>query len=195
MSQRSARFLGADRADWQALFAVALLVAMWLLLGGCSAGDQPMAPVADDVTDGLKGGGDVAAAVAPAALAITAPGFDRWVVTGTEEQHLIVPQCGQVVQFFWRAVDGEPVGDAPLFRHGWNVSDPNNLADPGWAGPLAGNLKACQTIPRVFYDGTNYLTIERWDCGRLLVRVVFEVWVAPVAPRERPQDAAPTPAP
>ncbi|HOX25742.1 MAG TPA: hypothetical protein PLL30_10765 [Candidatus Krumholzibacteria bacterium] len=197
MTQRSLRFLGGDLADWQALVAVSVLVAMVLLSGGCGQGDDPVGPVVGDGGDVPKRGSDSTEATRENAVTLTvsAPGIGRWSAAGVKEQQLVPLEPGQAVQFFWRGACDLSISDAPAYRHGWNVQDPDDADDPGWCGPLGGSPADCQTEERIILNGSEFLTIERWDSGTLTVRVVYELWVVPFAPRATPQLLPPAPNP
>lgn len=184
MTTRFPGFLAPGRAIWPACLAFILIGT----LSGCSDALAPdpastgSPPLQSDL-------GAFVTTIAPtlrdgdAMLAVTAPGYGRWLFAG-DEAPVIVDMVPEVpIQFFWRAVDGGPTLQARVtYRYGWNVADPDDPHDPGWVGPPAANHKMQQTAPRNVTQGAERLTIERWDGDRMLTRAVFELWSMPVAP-------------
>ena len=180
MTQGFLRFQLGRRAIWAPCLAFVLMCVVPLALVGCS--DTTAPEIADDL-EKFTTTPAVPMETGNVALAVTAPGLGRWLVTGDASAHLVPVEPGQDVQFFWRAVDGAALGASVSYRYGWNVQDPDNPNDQGWFASPRGGYKAQQTQSRRFWGGSNFLTIERWDGDRLQVRVVYEVWVPPVAPR------------
>ena len=180
MTQSSLRCRSGGRAIWAPRLAFVLMGVVPLTLIGCS---DTMAPEAATDLEKFGTSQEIPAVTGDSALAVTAPGLGRWLVTGDANMYLVAVDPGQSVQFFWHAVGGEALSATVSYRYGWNVQDPDDPADQGWFGLPRGGYKAQQTQPRVFWGGSDFLTIERWDGARLQVRAVYEVWVPPVAPR------------
>jgi hypothetical protein len=183
MTQRFLTFLAHGRAIWPACLAFVLIGT----LAGCGgavdpvAPEQTPAPIQSDL-DEFVAFIDPVLLEGEGSLAVTAPGFGRWLFDGDEEPVIITLMPDEPIQFFWRAVDGVALDSRVTYRYGWNVSDPDDPQDPGWFGPPGAGYKMQQTQPRTVWVGTERLTIERWDGGRLMVRAVFDVWSMPVDP-------------
>ena len=179
MTQSSLRCHPGGRAVWAPRLAFVLMGVVPLTLIGCS---DTTAPEASADLEKFGTSQEIPAVTGDAALAVTAPGLGRWLVTGDASAYLVPVEPGQSVQFYWHAAGGETLSATVSYRYGWNVQDPDDPTDPGWYGTPCAGYKAQQTEPRQFWMGTNFLTIERWDGARLQVRAVYEVWVPPVAP-------------
>ncbi|MEZ4389116.1 MAG: hypothetical protein R3D98_16345 [Candidatus Krumholzibacteriia bacterium] len=178
MTQHSSRLLAPSRAFWPVCLAFVLIGAATLPLAGCSDATSPTAPDADKFVAHLE----PVVPVTGGALAVTAPGFGRWLLDADSEPVVINVMPDEPIQFFWRAVGGLGLDGRVTFRYGWNVSDPDDPDDPGWVGPPSVGYKAQQTQPETFWQGVSSLTIERRDRGRLQMRAVVNVESMPVAP-------------
>ncbi len=181
MTHHSSTILARVRAIWPACLAFVLIGTLALPLSGCGDAADPMAPAASEVGKARLSRVPVTTDL-DAALAVTAPGYGRWLLDAASEPVIVHVLPDQPIQFFWRAVDGVGLGNRPTFRYGWNVVDPDDPLDPGWMGPPTAGGKSQQTSPRIVWAGSEDLIIERWDGDRLLVRAFIEVWSMPVGP-------------
>ncbi len=179
MTQGFLRFQARGRAIWAPCLAFVLLGVVPLTLVGCS---DATAPEAAGDLEKFSTATALPAVTGDAVLAVSAPGFGRWLVTGDTDTYVVPVDPGQSVQFFWKTADATALSPTVKFRYGWNVYHPDDPSDRGWFGVPSSGYKSQQTQPREFWAGSNFLTIERWDGDRLQVRAVFEVWVPPVAP-------------
>lgn len=62
-------------------------------------------------------------------------------------------------EFSWSAISCTATQVPLMYRYGWDVSDPNNDADPGWS-PWGPDTSA---PPQIFYFGTHTFTVEVID--------------------------------
>lgn len=184
MTQHSLTFLARGRAIWPACLAFVLIGALSLPLAGCGGDAGPTAP-ADLVAPEFEGYIAQVEPIDPAGdalLAVTAPGYGRWMFGADSATLIVNVMPNDPIQFFWRAGDAAGLNNVESFRYGWNVNDPDDPRDPGWFSPPTAGYKAQQTQPRLVWSGVERLTIERWDGPRLLVRATIEVWGQPMEP-------------
>lgn len=86
-----------------------------------------------------------------------------------------------VVSFSWVGTPGSPITPIADYRHGFDIADPNDDADPGWSA-WGSTLEA--SAP--FYMGVHTFTVETRDIGGTITRGTFIITIetGPVATEE-----------
>lgn len=98
-------------------------------------------------------------------------GTDTFTGVNGWREHTIA--SGQVLQFDWEGTIEDYIGVVAAYQYGWDVADPDDPNDPGWA-VLPGNTpQHQQTDPTSFTDGTHTLTIQCWDDIDQLTRATY----------------------
>jgi len=93
--------------------------------------------------------------------------------------------AGQKLNFSWVADADEYAGVIDSYRYGWDVVDPNDPDDPGWAilpGLGPDNLR---TLPTSFESGIHSLTVQVLDNSGLESRLKILLDVVPVPALEQ----------
>jgi len=187
MTLDASKFPAHHHAIWRPCLAFILLGTLPALLTGCGEATHPLAADTVDSPDskGFQEIEEPFQLTGDAALALTVPGYGRWLLNSDDPPLDIAADPSVPVQCFWQVVDAKPLGGVLTYRYGWNVIDPDDADDPGWYGPRHSGYKSQQTQPMEIWDGVHELTIECWDGFRLLTRVVVHVEGMPVVPREQ----------
>jgi len=87
---------------------------------------------------------------------------------------------GQPLNFRWSADASGYSGNVESYRYGWNVADPDDPNDPGWALP-AGDSPQHRRAPQIsFSSGTQRLTIHATDDSGQTARFTVFLNVVPV---------------
>ncbi len=86
----------------------------------------------------------------------------------------------QPLNFSWVASSEEYAGTVTSYRYGWDVQDPSNENDPGWALQAGSSLQHLKSPTRSFSSGTHTLTVQAWDDSGQLTRITIILNVVPV---------------
>lgn len=92
------------------------------------------------------------------------------VSTGTIKPFDITP--GQPLNFSWIATAEEYAGIIEAYRYGWDVADPNNPNDEGWAVGW-GNGIAWRRASNQFEEGTHFFTVQTRDNSGTISRLTY----------------------
>jgi hypothetical protein len=87
---------------------------------------------------------------------------------------------GQELIFEWFATADAYCGAIESYRWGWDLLDPEDPMDPGWAVEHGSDPGHMETGVTTFDTGIHVLTIECLDIAGLLTRVQYELSVVPV---------------
>jgi hypothetical protein len=87
---------------------------------------------------------------------------------------------GQTLSFSWIGSAEAYNGEIAAYRYGWDVADPADPNDPGWAIAPGNTPQHRAAPPRVFASGTHTLTIQVWDTDDQLTRFVWVLNVIPL---------------
>jgi hypothetical protein len=90
----------------------------------------------------------------------------------------IVP--GQELNFAWTATAAPYGSDIAAARWGWDVADPGDPNDPGWAVPPGDLPENWEAPPQTFSSGNHTLTIQVWDVLDNLTQATFVLSVVPI---------------
>ncbi len=94
----------------------------------------------------------------------------------------------QEIQFSWSA-DAESYGGViEAFRYGFNVVDPDDPNDKGWAVPWGTGPNWQRTAPRKFSQGSPNFVVQVRDNSGSISRAVYQFQVIQVAERENQRD-------
>jgi hypothetical protein len=181
-----------------------LMIASLALLAGCGAGSNPWQPAGDDPALAVSPGtgqdqgslSDPASAVdqgssrndAPL-LAVSEPTLGHWLVEEFDATYQVYVMPGWQLQFTWQNVAGKPVRAVQFYRYGWDLTDPDNVDDPGWSVARGSGRIYQQTDTMMFEQGVHTLTIASWDGDQLVARANFVIYAEPV---RSPASVAPT---
>jgi subtilisin-like proprotein convertase family protein len=89
---------------------------------------------------------------------------------------------GQELNFSWGATADAYAGTIESYRYGWDIVDPNDQGDPGWAVP-PGNTPQHRRAPTAsFSSGVHTLTIETRDNSGQRSRIVYNLSVIQAPP-------------
>ncbi len=108
--------------------------------------------------------------------------------TGTIGQFAYDIAQGQPVQFTWNATADNYAGTVVAYRYGWDVADPLNESDSGWAVPAGNTPQHRRTPVTSFVSGSHTLTVEAVDDSGQRTRMTVILNVVPVP---QPQDQYP----
>lgn len=98
-------------------------------------------------------------------------------VVGTDNLRSEEIVGGQPVEFSWGAKAEEYGCTVVGYRYGWNLVDPEDPDDPGWAVPWGPNWKRAPT--RSFPDGTPNFVLQARDNAGNLSRIMYQLQVIP----------------
>jgi hypothetical protein len=184
MFQRGTSRWSRDIADSRRAVSLGIVMAL-VVTAGCSGSGDPTAPGSGDSSDGptspdaesavLRDGTHVTS------LLIGEPRLGKWIVAGQFSYNHVFVMPGEPLHFFWHGVDVQTPGTWLGSRYGWDLSDPDDPDDPGWAVQLGGAAENFETGEVTFWHGLHELTVELWDADRQrLVRTIFAVSAEPV---------------
>ncbi len=90
---------------------------------------------------------------------------------------------GQELRFEWSADASTYAGVIDAFRYGWDVADPEDENDPGWAVAwgLGANWKQAQ--PRSFLQGSHNFIVQCRDNSGTISRALYQLQVIQIATR------------
>lgn len=112
----------------------------------------------------------------PPQLTVTLAGHEPWVFTGPSADPVVVTvDSGTSLAFSWSAESWRGTA-AEAYRFGWDIIDPDDPYDPGWATPgFMADLTAAE--PRSFFSGTHNLHVVAVDdAGRVTsARIVIGI--------------------
>jgi len=120
-----------------------------------------------------------AAMAADPVLTVTEPDIDTWVWEGVATAPIAVEVAsGADLDFSWLG-DASGYGGTILgYRYGWDIVDPDDPDDPGWATPgYVADLLAAPTV--VFEFGVHSLHVEVADTDGGLTRAWYSLVIAP----------------
>lgn len=100
--------------------------------------------------------------------------------TGTQSTVTIDVAGGQPLEFSWVATAEAYAGVVTGYRYGWDVTDPDDELDPGWAVREGTAPEHRRSPGRSFQHGTHSLTIQVRDNLGQLTRLVWILQVVPV---------------
>ncbi len=86
----------------------------------------------------------------------------------------------QELAFEWIGSGHQYGGTIEGYRWGWDVADPNDDNDPGWAVVFGDAPEHMATAPRTFSSGIHTLTVECRDTAHSLTRMTWVLSVVPV---------------
>ncbi len=95
---------------------------------------------------------------------------------------------GQPLNFSWTAEAESYAGIVMSYRYGWDVADPTNENDPGWAVQPGLSLLHRKSPQNAFSTGTHTLTVQAMDNSNQVTRVTVILNVVPVP---QPADQSP----
>ncbi len=108
-------------------------------------------------------------------------GCDNYVGANGFERYKIV--SGQPIEFDWQPTAAAYAGIIDACRYGWNVVDPDDPGDPGWAVPW-GNGPAWREAPqRTFTQGSPNFVLQCRDNSGTVSRVIVQFQVIQKIPR------------
>ncbi len=87
---------------------------------------------------------------------------------------------GQTLSFSWIGLVENYNGEIAAYRYGWDVVDPEDPNDPGWAVAPGNTPQHRMAPPRSFSGGTHTLTIQVRDTSDQMTRFVWILNVIPV---------------
>ncbi len=119
------------------------------------------------------------AVAADPVLTVTEPGLGTWQCEGPAMTPVVLAVAASTdLAFSWLG-DASGYGGIILgYRYGWDLVDPDNPTDPGWATPgYVPGLLAAPTI--AFAAGEHSLHIVVADMAGGLTRAWFQVQVSP----------------
>ncbi len=107
---------------------------------------------------------DLAVFLQPPVLLVAEPYLGRLIGSGLGNTRTFDIAPGQPLNFSWAANASHPGGTIVSYRWGWNLADPDDPADPGWAVP-PGLEPENRRIPddTTFLTGVHQLIIEAVD--------------------------------
>ncbi|MFO7608988.1 MAG: hypothetical protein R6X35_07295 [Candidatus Krumholzibacteriia bacterium] len=103
-------------------------------------------------------------------------------ITGTYQVFQRDIAQGQILQFNWSASALDYGGQVVAYRYGWDLADPEDENDPGWAVMPGSTLRHRQTDPVSFDADIHTLTVQAWDNSGQMSRATFVLTVVPVPP-------------
>jgi len=107
-------------------------------------------------------------------------------VYGVDHQYAFDIAGGQRLNFAWAASPGSDGGSIASFRWGWNLADPDDPDDPGWALPPGMSPEHQQTSPDVsFAGGVQRLTIQVANSLQRISRLTLVLSVVPIPDLEQ----------
>jgi hypothetical protein len=185
-------------AEWRTALAGSLALLLVLALSACRPADDLLAPAppradAADATVSKQAARDARESgdLEPSLIVIE-PQIGRWLMNEDDDSAHVYIMPGQPVQFSWKGVGGSPLGNARIYRYGWNVADPDDPDDPGWAVPPGSGVEQTRTESMVFWGGLNELTMEFRDGETVLVRAVIGISAEPARCRPQAADVGPS---
>ncbi len=102
------------------------------------------------------------------------------IATGLDFRRDFDIAAGQPVTFEWGASAEDYLGRIVSYRYGWDLTDPDDPDDPGWA-VLPGNAPQHRRAPtRAFASGTHSLTVQVKDNSDQTTRATINLIVVPV---------------
>lgn len=106
------------------------------------------------------------------------------VVNGANNYELVDIASGQELNFSWGATASDYAGVIETYRYGWDVADPGDPLDPGWA-IAAGNTSQHRRAPvTAFNSGVHTLTVETRDNSGQISRIIYRLTVVQAPPLE-----------
>lgn len=91
--------------------------------------------------------------------------------------------AGADIQYCWSAIPGTGGSPVASYRYGWDVLDPGDPDDPGWAGPVVGfdGSESCSPV-QSFLTGSHAFVVQVTDEAVVVTRVVVQISVNEVVP-------------
>lgn len=86
----------------------------------------------------------------------------------------------QPLRFSWSGTADSYAGSVVAYRYGWDVADPTNPDDPGWALQPGNTPQHRQAPVRAFASGTHTLTVQCFDNSGQETRILIILNVVPV---------------
>jgi hypothetical protein len=105
-------------------------------------------------------------------------GTANYAGTGNVASYDILPMFE--LNFSWEGTADDYGAAIAAYRWGWDVADPNDPNDPGWAVAPGISPEHLQTGPMSFSSGIHTLTIRCWDDLDQLTQVVIFLEVVPI---------------
>ncbi len=121
-------------------------------------------------------------------LSVTEANLGRESTTGTYTVRKADIAQGQIMQFAWTATAEDYGGLVTAYRYGWDLADPEDENDPGWAVMPGNTLRHRQTDRVSFDSGSHTLIIQAWDNSGQLTRMTYVLTVVPVPPPSAQRD-------
>ncbi|MEZ4386710.1 MAG: hypothetical protein R3D98_03890 [Candidatus Krumholzibacteriia bacterium] len=114
-------------------------------------------------------------------LTVQEPELGQWTFEGVDAALVAVEVGeGEALDFSWLAVPGDGGAAISGYRYGWDLVDPSDPFDPGWATDLQPDLLAAPT--QVFSTGVHTLHVEVRDDADGVTRGGVEITVIPPVP-------------
>lgn len=114
-------------------------------------------------------------------LTVRESDFGTFVYSGIEGSWAFDVAPGQPLLFTWLGTADPAAGEIIGYRWGWDVADPTDDQDPGWALPGYGTAAAYRTTgEQTFSSGIHTLTVECLAEGMPVTRIVFTLDVVPI---------------
>jgi hypothetical protein len=124
-----------------------------------------------------------ASAAASPALTVSEIALGSWQFVGIAAEPVDLAIVANIaLDFSWSAQPGEREGAVTGYRYGWDVVDPNDPDDPGWALDWQPNLH--QAPPRAYSSGVHSLHIAARTEEGLVTRGWFLFTVQPQVPAQ-----------
>jgi hypothetical protein len=119
-----------------------------------------------------------ALALAGPVLSLTGTGIDAVETSDAEFIVAAMVDAGADVQYCWSAVPGTSASSVASYRYGWNILDPDDPNDSGWAvgETTFDGSEICSPI-QVFMTGAPSFTAEITDEAGVSTRVVVQIEV------------------
>jgi hypothetical protein len=107
----------------------------------------------------------VVAAQPDPVLDVFEPGFGAWSFEGTDDPLVVLEvPAGEILNFSWQGDASGYGGTIEGYRYGWDVMDPNDPNDPGWATGFQPDLLSAP--PQSFAGGVhNFYVVVIDDAG------------------------------
>jgi subtilisin-like proprotein convertase family protein len=109
-------------------------------------------------------------------------------VTGLNSIYSLDVASGQELNFSWGATAESYAGIIESYRYGWDVLDPNDVGDSGWALPPGNSSQHRRSPTKIWTSGVHTLTVQVGDNSGQVTRIVYRLSVVQ-APR--PEDQLP----
>ncbi len=87
--------------------------------------------------------------------------------------------AGQPINFSWKADASAYEGKIVSYRHGWDLADVEDPADPGWAVPPGLSPQNLKDTERVFQEGFHTFFLRVIDDSNTIVTVTRKISVIP----------------